>query len=98
MSTNASLFIDDMPEVGEGVQRFTIDCKWSETRLFFRPGSDLDIEESALISLVLMRHEQGCGRCNTARLGERRGDVGLRAMTEDAMRQLEAVALKERRN
>ena len=98
MSTTAQLFVDAAPELGARARRYTVDCKWSTTRMFFAPSPTLDLPEPTRVSIVLMNHEENCGRCNLERLWQRRGDVKLREMTEEAWRQFGAAALKERRN
>jgi hypothetical protein len=96
LSTSASLFIDPLPDLGEGVKRFTVDCKWGTTRLWHVPGppGSLELSERHLVSVVLQRHEDECGRCNLAPLW-RRGDPALKR----AVDWLSAtMAAQERRN
>ncbi len=78
MSTTARLFIDPAPELGEQAFRYTVDCKWGTTRLWFSPGP-IDLPERHRVSVVLTRHEEECQRCNLTRLWERHGDLALRA-------------------
>lgn len=96
MSTTARLFIDDLPAGGEGARRIGVDCKWSTTTAYLIPG-ELELSEAELVTVALMRHEEACGRCNTARLW-RRADPALRAATVAALEQLGALAMRERRN
>jgi hypothetical protein len=97
MSTTAKLFIDEMPEVGDGVKRYLVDCKWSTTRLIFCPGGDLKLTQEQLVTVVLQRHEAECGRCNLARLW-RHADPSLKQAVDDVWRRLGSLALKDRRN
>jgi hypothetical protein len=97
MSTSAQLFIDPMPELAEGAKRYLVDCKWSSTRLIFCPGGDLKLTEPMLITIVIQRHEDECGRCNLARLW-RHADPSLKQAVDDAWQQLGAMAMQERRN
>lgn len=53
MSTSARLFIDDLPELGEGVRRYQVDCKWGRTLLCYVPGPDFDLPEQHRINVVL---------------------------------------------
>ena len=98
MSTTARLFIDDLPEVGDGVKRYVVDCKWGTTTLLYVQGSDFNLPEQHRISVVLQRHEDGCGRCNLGRLWREHGDLELKAAVDRTWQQLGAVAMRERRN
>jgi hypothetical protein len=97
MSTTANLFIDDLPEVGDGVRRYLVDCKWSTTRLIFCPGGDLKLTQEQLVTVVLQRHEDECGKCNLTRLWQH-ADLSLKQSVDDAWRQLVVQALRGRRN
>jgi hypothetical protein len=97
MSTTAKLFIDDLPEVGDGVRRYLVDCKWSTTRLIFCPGGDLELTQEQLVTVVLQRLEDECGKCNLNRLWQH-ADLGLKRTVNDAWRRLGALAIRERRN
>jgi hypothetical protein len=97
MSTTAKLFIDDLPEVGDGVRRYLVDCKWSTTRLLFCPGGDLKLTQEQLVTVVLQRHEDECGKCNLNRLWQH-ADLSLKGLVDDAWRRFGSLALKERRN
>jgi hypothetical protein len=97
MSTTAKLFIDDLPEVGEGARRYLVDCKWSTTRLIFCPGGPAELSEAMLITIVVQRHEDECGRCNLARLW-RHADPSLKQAVDDVWQQLGAMVMQERRN
>ena len=46
--TSAELFVDDMPQIGEGVRRYVVDCKWAETKLLYCPGGELELTEGHL--------------------------------------------------
>ena len=81
MSTTARLFIDPAPELGEQAFRYTVDCKWSTTRLWFSPG-ELDLPEQHRVSIVLQRHEDECQRCNLDRLWREHGDPAVKAEVE----------------
>ena len=79
MSTSASLFIDAMPDLGAGVKRFTVDCKWGTTTLYYAPGppGGLELDERHLVTVCIQKHEDECGRCNLKYLW-RRGDPALK--------------------
>lgn len=81
MSTSAKLFIDPAPEVGEQGKKYTVDCKWGTTKLWFAPGP-IDLPERHRVSVVLTRHEEECQRCNLARLWREYGDLALKAETD----------------
>jgi hypothetical protein len=81
MSTSARLFIDPAPELGEQAFRYTVDCKFGTTRLWFSPGP-IDLPERHRVSVVLTRHEEECQRCNLTRLWREHGDEALKAETD----------------
>ena len=78
MSTTAKLFIDVQPEMGPETRRYTIDCKFSTTRLWFSPGP-IDFPEPHRVSIALQKHEDECGRCNLARLWREHGSPEMKA-------------------
>jgi hypothetical protein len=78
MSTSARLFIDPAPELGSETTRYTIDCKFSTTRLWFSPGP-IDFPEPHRVSIALQKHEDECGRCNLARLWREHGSPEMKA-------------------
>ena len=98
MSTTANLFVEDAPELGERARRYTVDCKWGTTRMFFAPSPTLDLPETTRVSIVLMDHSEDCGKCNLERLWRRHGALKLRDLTGRAWQELGGFALKERRN
>ena len=95
--TTPRLWVDRMPEEGEVVERWTLDCKWSTTGLYFLPGK-LNVPESALAGVVMMTHQKRCGRCNLERLWRQRGDLTLRDKAEEAWQQFQALVMQARRN
>jgi hypothetical protein len=97
MSTSARLYIDPMPRLGPDVRRFTVDCKWGTTQLWHVPSPTLDLSDRILITVVLQRHEEECGRCNLQRLWHR-GDPTVKALSDAVSEQLTAAALSGRRN
>jgi hypothetical protein len=88
VSTTAKLFIDPAPELGEQAFRYTIDCKYSTTRLWFSPGG-LDLTERHRVSIVLQRHEDECQRCNLTRLWERHGDPAMKQAVDELYDQVQ---------
>lgn len=94
MSTTARLYIDLAPELGSEFKRYTVDCKFSTTRLWFSPGQ-VDLPEKHRVSVVLIRHEEGCGRCNLDRLWREQGDPALRDWTDQVWEQLQQQAAAE---
>lgn len=101
MSTSARLFIDPAPEVGEQAFKYTVDCKWSTTRLWFSPG-EIDLPERHRVSIALTRHEEECQRCNLDRLWRSHGDPEMKQAVDelyDQVRQrMVAAHLNGRRN
>jgi hypothetical protein len=98
MSTSPRIFIDDLPELGDGARRFTVDCKWSQTGAFYLPGGPIELSERHVISVALQRHEDGCGKCNLRRLWQEYGDPELKAAVDEVWDQLAAGAMQTRRN
>ena len=96
MSTNAQLFIDPLPELGDGAKRLQIDCTWGTTTAYLIPGG-LDLTDEAITTSLIYRHEAECGRCNLAPLWKH-ADPKLRALVERIWEQLATMALAERRN
>jgi hypothetical protein len=101
VSTTARLFIDPAPELGEGSQRFMVDCKHSTTRLCWTPGK-LELPERHVVSVLLQRHADECGRCRLEKLWEQHGDPQLREMVDEIWDQVQerqvAAHLSGRRN
>jgi len=97
MSTSARLHIDPQPELGKEAVRFTVDCKWGTTRLFHCPGGPLELSQEMLVTVVLQRHEEECGRCRLDRLWQH-ADLNLRDAVEQVWQQMGAAELRERRN
>jgi hypothetical protein len=88
VSTTARFLAVPTPELGEGSQRFEIDCRHSRTRLWWTPGK-LVLPERHVVSVLLQRHEDECGRCRLDRLWERHGDVQLRQMVDELYDQVQ---------
>jgi hypothetical protein len=88
MSTTARLFVDAAPEMGEQAFKYTVDCKWSTTRLWFSPGP-IDFSERHRVSIVLCRHEEECQRCNLSRLWERHGDPAMKQAVDELYDQVQ---------
>jgi len=78
MSTSATFLAVPTPELGPGSKRLEVDCKWSRTRVWWTPG-ELVLPERHVVSVLLQKHEDQCGRCNLARLWERHGDPPMKA-------------------
>ena len=97
MSTTAKLFIDPQPDLGKGATRFIVDCKWGTTRLFHCPGGPLELSQELLVTVVLQRHEEECGRCRLDRLWQY-GDPALKAMVDATWDRMQEMAMAERRN
>jgi hypothetical protein len=97
VSTTARLFIDDLPQMGEGVKRYVVDCKWGTTCLIYGPGQ-LEMTEAHLKTVLIQRHEDECGRCNLGRLWREHGDPDFKAAVDRTWEQLGAMALQGRRN
>jgi hypothetical protein len=96
-STAARLLVEELPEWGAGVKRFTVDCRWSTTTALYLPGR-LGLQERHVISVALQRHEDEYRRCNLAPLWAEHGDAHLKALVEAAWEEYGALALKGRRN
>jgi hypothetical protein len=101
VSTTARLFIDPAPELGEGSQRFMVDCKWSTTRVWWTPGK-LVLPERHVVSVLLQRHDEECGRCNLTRLWRDHGDPAMKQAVDElydrVQRRMVARHLAGRRN
>jgi 23S rRNA A2030 N6-methylase RlmJ len=97
MSTTARLFVDPIPEMGDGATRYTVDCKWGTTRLWWTSGT-LKLSERHLITVLLQRHEDECGKCNLGRLWREHGDPELKRMVDRTWDRLRAHQVAERRN
>jgi hypothetical protein len=98
VSTTAHLFIDELPQFGDGCKRYLVDFKWASTHLFYMPGGPIDLSEQHRISVLLQRHEEECGRCNTARLWRQHGDPHLKAAVDGLWEQMGLSTPAERRN
>ncbi len=99
MSTPAKLFIDPLPEYGDGARRYLIDYKWSVTRLIHAPvDGGLELSEPHLISVALQKHEDECGKCNLGRFWREHGDLELKELADRTWEQLGAFAMRARRN
>jgi len=96
MSTTAKLFIDPQPDLGKGAKRLRVDCKWSTTTAYHVPGL-VDLTDEQIVTVVLQRHEEECGRCGTARLWQH-ADQNLRDAVEQVWQQMGAADPRERRN
>lgn len=97
MSTTAKLFVDDLPELGDGVRRYVVDCKWSTTRLLYAPG-ELDLAERHLKTIALQKHEDECGKCNLGRLWREHADLAIKAVVDRVWDQLGGYQVDQRRN
>ena len=97
MSTTAKLHIDPQPELGKEAVKFTVDCKWGTTRLIHCPGGPLELSQEMLVTVVLQRHEEECGRCRLDRLWQH-GDPGLKAMVDATWDRVQEMKMQERRN
>jgi hypothetical protein len=101
MSTSARLFIDAAPELGEQAFKYTIDCKFATTRLWFSPGP-IDLPEAHRVSICLQTHEDRCGKCRLDRLWRDHGSLEMKAevdrLHEEIGRRMVARHLAERRN
>ncbi len=97
MSTTAKLFIDPKLDLGPQPVRYVVDCKWGTTRLLHCPGGPPELSRELLITVVLQRHEEECGRCRLDRLWQH-GDPSLKAMVDATWDRIQELAMQERRN
>jgi hypothetical protein len=81
MSTSARLFVDPQPALGPDAKRFMVDCKYGTTRLWWTPGK-LELPERHVVSVLLQRHADECGRCRLDRLWAEHGDPALKQATD----------------
>jgi hypothetical protein len=96
MSTAARLLVDALPELGEHAARFVVDCRWGITTLTYIPRA-IELTRRQLVTIVLYRHEEDCGRCNLSPLW-RQADPQIRAMVERSYSPLATADPRDRRN
>jgi hypothetical protein len=48
VSTTAQLYIDVMPDLGDGARRVTVDCEWARTTISMLPGDSVVLSDSTL--------------------------------------------------
>jgi hypothetical protein len=101
MSTTPRFYSDAAPELGPETMKFTVDCKWGTTRIWWTPG-ELVLPERHVVSVLLQRHEDECGRCRLEKLWERHGDPLMKAEVDrlhsEIGRRMMAKHLAELRN
>ena len=96
MSTTARLYVNAMPEMGQGAKKIEIDCKFSTSTAYLIPGG-LELTDEQVITSLLYKHESECGRCRTERLWQH-ADLNLRTAVEETWQQMAAAEIRERRN
>lgn len=82
MSTTPRFYADDAPDLGADAKKFTVDCKHSTTRIWWTPGQ-LQLPEKHVISVLLQRHEDECGRCRLEKLWEQHGDPAMKTAVDE---------------
>ena len=91
----ASLRILRRPDLGEGVIRLEVDCRYGTTGITQITGEGCPrLAVESLATILAYRHEEECGRCDLADV-HARGDRELRDFVERADADRRAEALRD---
>ncbi len=78
----ATLRILRRPDLGEGVVRLEVDCRYGTTGITQITGTGCpELAVESLATIVAYRHEEACGRCDLADV-HARGDGELRDLVK----------------